>query len=66
MFNRMTTKGLYVRLQSSYKKYHITETVPICIHDNILDSESINCHYDPTGDTDDQLLLNVAVFHTRL
>ena len=32
----MTTNGLHECLQSSYKKYHSTETALTCIHDCIL------------------------------
>ena len=32
----MTTNGLHECLQSSYKKYHSTETALTCIHDDIL------------------------------
>ena len=32
----MTTNGIHECLQSSYKKYHSTETALSCIHDDIL------------------------------
>ena len=32
----MTTNGLHECLQSSYKKYHSTETALTCMHDDIL------------------------------
>ena len=36
LFDHMTTNGLHECLQSSYKKYHSTETALTCIHDDIL------------------------------
>ena len=36
MFSNCTTNGLHECLQSSYKKYHSTETALTCIHDDIL------------------------------
>ena len=36
LFDHMTTNGLHECLQSSYKKYHSTETVLACIHDDII------------------------------
>ena len=36
LFDHMTTNGLHECLQSSYDKYHSTETALTCIHDAIL------------------------------
>ena len=36
LFDHMTTNGLHECLQSSYQKYHSTETALTCIHDDIL------------------------------
>ena len=36
LFDHMTTNGLHECLQSSYKKYHSTETALTCMHDDIL------------------------------
>ena len=36
LFDQMTTNGLHECLQTSYKKYHSTETALTCIHGDIL------------------------------
>ena len=36
LFDHMTANGLHECFQSSYKKYHSTETALTCIHDDIL------------------------------